>query len=55
MGLNGHPSIRDFSLTSCQKDSYLHMNIQNKKKLKSTVAKESCIIILNAIAMNVLY
>ena len=26
MGLNGRLSIRDFTLTSCQKDSYLYIN-----------------------------
>ena len=26
MGLNGHLSIRDFTLTSCQKGSYLYIN-----------------------------
>ena len=26
MGLNGPLSIRDFTLTSCQKDSYLYIN-----------------------------
>ena len=25
-GLNGHLSIRDFTLTSCQKGSYLYIN-----------------------------
>ena len=25
-GLNGHLSIRDFTLTSCQRSSYLHIN-----------------------------
>ena len=28
-GLNGHLSIRDFTLTSCQKSLYLHINIKN--------------------------
>ena len=26
-GLNGHLSIRDFTLTSCQKGSYLYINV----------------------------
>ena len=25
-GLNGHLSIRDFTLNSCQKGAYLHIN-----------------------------
>ena len=25
-GLNGHLSIRDFTLSSCQKGAYLHIN-----------------------------
>ena len=28
-GLNGHLSIRDFTLTSCQKGSYLYINSPN--------------------------
>ena len=30
-GLNGHLSIRDYTLTSCQKDSCLYINSPIKK------------------------
>ena len=33
-GLNGHLSIRDFTLTSCQKGSYLYINIPIIEQMK---------------------
>ena len=33
-GLNCHLSIRDFSLTSCQKGSYLYINSPIKEEMK---------------------
>ena len=55
-GLNGHLSIRDFTLTFCQKGSYLHINIPIIKKNKNQQwyrkeASES----FNTIPINVMY
>ena len=55
-GLNGHLSIRDFTLTSFQKGAYLHINspiiITNKnQKLYGKAASLS----FNTIAINVKY
>ena len=52
-GLNGHLSIRDSTLTSCQKGSYLHINRTIIEQIKITMAEEYSIIApLNAISIN---
>ena len=42
-GLNGHLSIRDFTLNSCQKGAYLHINnpiIIIKIKINNCIGKQ---------------
>ena len=41
-GLNSHLSIRDFTLTSCQKGSYLYINspIIEKMKINYGIGKQ---------------
>ena len=42
-GLNGHLSIRDFTLNYCQKGAYLHINspiIKIKIKIKNCIGKQ---------------
>ena len=56
IGLNGHLHIRDFTLTSCQKGSYLHINspIIEYIKINNDVAKQHHNPI-NTITINVKY
>ena len=38
--LNGHLSIRDFTLTSCQKGAYLHINSPIIEKINYGIEKQ---------------
>ena len=55
-GLNGHLSIRDFTLNSCQKGAYLHINspiiIINKNQ---QLYRKAASLSFNTIAINVKY
>ena len=56
MGLNGHLSIRDFTLTFCQKGSYLYINSPHYRiNENQRWYRKAASLSLNTIAINVLY
>ena len=54
-GLNGHLSIRDFTLTSCQKGSYLYINSRIRINENQQWHRKAALYSLNTIAINVMY
>ena len=55
-GVDGHLSIKDSSLTSCQKGSYLHISCPIIEKNKNQQwHRKAALYSLNTIAINVMY
>ena len=54
-GFNGHLNIRNSTLTSCQKCSYLHQPPHYRMKEKQQWHRKATLYSLNTIVTNVMY